>query len=164
MIDPPKTSREEDYRDYEERDLRDGWPYADTDGLRTPQRNPPYGAPKANFDEQKDSGVEVSDGTIAEDIHGKPQPFADTTGEIIEDDALEERITGRLEDDGRIDPTALEITVRDGVVKIEGGVDSEADRAHLIGLVLAVPGVRDVHARDLIARGVDSHIPPDSDE
>jgi hypothetical protein len=44
---PKETTREEDYRDYEERDLRDGWPYADADGGRR-KSNEAYGAAPAS--------------------------------------------------------------------------------------------------------------------
>ena len=33
--DPAATSREEDFRDYEERETDEGWPYADQDAVKT---------------------------------------------------------------------------------------------------------------------------------
>ena len=43
MADRKQVSREEDFRDYEERDARDGWPYPDDDDARRAAQNAPYG-------------------------------------------------------------------------------------------------------------------------
>lgn len=55
-------SRDEDYRDYEERDLREGWPYSDGSGStsRSPE-NRSYGATGANFDEDRGKGFIVDE-------------------------------------------------------------------------------------------------------
>lgn len=163
MTQPPRTTREEDYRDYEERDLDEGWPYADRDGQPALKKNAAYGTSASNFDEIGNSGMDLSTEPVAEDIHGAPLPFADASHDSIDDDGLEEWISQRLEDDERIDPTSLELTVRNGVVEIEGSVDSEADRVHLIRMVRAMAGVKAVRTEGLTTRGVDSHIPSDSD-
>jgi osmotically-inducible protein OsmY len=83
---------------------------------------------------------------------------------VIADDELEERITLALEGDKQIDLASLGITVRDGEDHVDGSIDGEDDRRHLIGSIRAVRGVRNVHARELLTRGVDSHIPSDSEE
>lgn len=45
-------SREEDYRDYQDRDAREGWPYSDESALgSTEPENREYGTTPANFDE-----------------------------------------------------------------------------------------------------------------
>ena len=60
------VSREEEYRDYEERDLKDGWPYADGDGATAaPSENRAYGETSADFD--LDYRVTLRDGTVVED-------------------------------------------------------------------------------------------------
>lgn len=164
MTDPKKTSREEDFRDYEQRDIRDGWPYADSDGDRTRQRNAPYGSPDASFDEMDNNGVEVSREPVIENVHGAPLPFTDAVEGTIEDDDLANRLIGRLEDIPQFDTKSLDIAVRHGVVYLDGTVDSDAERARLIGVVRAMAGVRDVRVEGLSSRGVDSHIPNDADE
>lgn len=165
MADPKTVSREDDFRDYEQRDIRDGWPYADKDEDPRAGKNAPYGAPEANFDQLDDEGVELSDDpALRDDVEGAPMPFSDGTDEAIDDDALEDRIVQALEDEAGIDLSALEITIRDGIAHIEGAVDSEDERRRLVALVRRLKGVRGVEARALLARGVDSHIPPDADE
>lgn len=163
MSDSKPGSREDVFRDYEQRDIRDGWPYSDKDGDRYPRRNAPYGAPDADLDHLENKGVEVSAAPDVEDVKGAPLPFDDDTGQVADDD-LGDRIARALEADGRIDLDAVEITVRDRVVHLEGGVDSEGDRQHLVALLRRLKGVRDVRAEALVARGVDSHIPRDADE
>lgn len=160
MIDRKQVSREEDFRDYEERDTRDGWPYADDDARRASQ-NAPYGTRGANLDQLDDEGVAITRDPTARDVDGAPLPFADETGDIIADDDLEARIMEALEEDGGVDLATLDLTVREGVVVLDGAVDSEEERNHLTGFLRRVKGVRDVQADDLLARGVDSHIPRD---
>lgn len=164
MTDPKRSSREDDFRDYEQRDIRDGWPYSDSDGDPQAGRNAPYGKPEANFDQLEDKGVEISADPAVQDVEGVPLPFSDGTEEIIADDDLEDRITQRLDEDERADMSSVELTVRQGVAHLEGAVDSEQDRRHLVGLIRTLKGVRDVRADALVARGVDSHIPRDVDE
>lgn len=164
MTEQKRTSREEDFRDYEERDIRDGWPYPDDDGARRAGENRPYGASDASLDQTDNGGIEIAADPIARDVDGAPLPFADDNEETIADDDLEARIVQLLEDDARIDLAMLDLTVRDGIVDIDGAVDSDEDRRHLVGLLRRVKGVRDVRAEGLLARGVDSHIPRDVDE
>jgi hypothetical protein len=164
MTDRKQVSREDDFRDYEQRDIRDGWPYADRDGDPRAGRNAPYGKPEANLDHLENEGVEITTDPAVQDVDGVPLPFSDGTDDTIADDGLEDRITQALEEDARVDLASLEIAVRDGIAHLEGAVDSEADRRHLIGLVRRQKGVRDVRAEALLARGVDSHLPRDVDE
>jgi hypothetical protein len=163
MTDRKQVSREDDFRDFEQRDIRDGWPYADRDGDPAAARNAPYGKPEANLDQLENEGVEITTDPVAKDVDGAPLPFSDEEDTIADDD-LEERITQALEEDARVDLDSLEISVRDGVAHLEGSVDSEADRRHLIGLVRRQKGVRGVHAEALLAQGVDSHLPTDADD
>jgi len=164
MNDRKQGSREEDFRDYEERDTRDGWPYSDSDGDRKAGENASYGAPGANFDVRDNKGVEVTADPELRDVDGAPLPFSDGSEDVIEDDDLEERITQALENDPRVDLALLEITIRDGVVELDGSVDGEEDRRHLIALLRGVKGLRGLKAEGLLARGVDSHLPRDADE
>jgi hypothetical protein len=161
MADRKQVSREEDFRDYEERDIREGWPYPDDDDARRAAQNAPYGTRGADLDHLDNEGITITRDPAARDVDGAPLPFADETDDIIADDDLEARIMEALEEDGRVDPTTLELTIRDGVAVLDGAVDSEEDRRHLIGFLRRVKGVSDVQADGLLARGVDSHIPRD---
>jgi hypothetical protein len=159
MADRKHVSREEDFRDYEERDIRDGWPYPDDDDARQVAQNAPYASPGAKLDQLNNEGVAITRDPAARDVDGAPLPFADETGDIIADDVLEARIMETLEDDDGVDLAALDLTIRDGVAVLDGAVDSEEDRRHLIGFLRRVKGVRDVDADGLRARGVDIHLP-----
>jgi hypothetical protein len=164
MTERKDASREDDFRDYEQRDIRDGWPYSDKDGDRNALPNAPYGTSDANLDQLDDKGVEVADDPAERDVDGAPLPFSDDAEDVLSDDDLEERITQLLEDDERVDLASLDITIRNGVAHLDGAVDSEEDRRHLVSVVRRLKGVRDVRAADLRTRGVDSHIPRDADE
>ena len=161
MADRKTVSREEDFRDYEERDTRDGWPYPDDDDARRAAQNLPYGSPGADLDQLENEGIAITRDPAVREVDGAPLPFVDETGDIIAADDLEARIMEALEDDARVDLATLELAIRDGVAVLDGAVDSEEDRRHLIGFLRRVKGVRDVEADGLLARGVDSHLPRD---
>lgn len=164
MNDGKQASREDDFRDYEQRDIRDGWPYADSDGDREAGQNAPYGTAEANFEQLDNKGVEVAGDPEITDVDGAPLPFSDGEEDAIADDDLEERIALSIEEDGRFDPDSLEITVSGGIADLDGSVDGEEERRRLIALVRGVKGVRAVQAGGLMMRGVDSHMPRDIDE
>lgn len=161
MNDRKQVSREEDFRDYEERDIRNGWPYPDGDDARKAGQNAPYGARGADLDRVGNEGIEVGFDPAVRAVDGAPLPFAQGTDDIIADDDLEARILEALEEDERVDLAMLDLAIHDGVAELTGAVDSEEDRRHLIGFLRQVKGVRAVHADGLLARGVDSHIPRD---
>ncbi|UPA26401.1 BON domain-containing protein [Shinella oryzae] len=164
MTDRKHPSREEDFRDYEERDIRDGWPYSDNDDGRKAGGNAPYGAGGAELDQIDNERLAVTSDPEERAVAGAPTPFSDEEGGTISDDDLEARIMEALEDDGRVELDMLQITIRDGVAELDGAVDSEDDRNHLIRFVRGVKGVRDVAAEGLATRGIDSHIAADSTE
>jgi len=164
MNERKQGSREDDFRDYEERDTREGWPYADRDGDRAAKANAPYGAAGANLDELDNKGVEVASDPAERDVDGAPLPFTDGEEDAIAADDLEARIVEALEADGRVDLDSLQLTIRDGIAELDGAVDSEDDRRHLVALVGRMKGLRGVRADTLLTRGVDSHIPRDTDE
>lgn len=164
MVDPKRTSREEDFRDYEERDIRDGWPYPDNDRDLEGKGNAPYAAPQAKGNRPGHEGGEISTETDIEQVEGSPGAFSNGSGESVAADDLEERINEALENLAEVDLASIEISIRDGVAHIEGAVDSDEDRRNLLALVGSTRGVRDVDAQGLITRGADSHIPHDADE
>ncbi len=58
--DKKPVSREEDYRDYEERNRDEGWPYSDEPGATSADPgNRPYGETPANFDRDPNPGFRV---------------------------------------------------------------------------------------------------------
>ena len=150
--------REEDFRDYEERDLDEGWPYADGASIRK-KRNAAYGG---QSDELDPDNVEVARDTAIRS-EGGPSLFPEEEDGTIGDDAIEEEIATKLSDSGRWDDNQIEITVADGVVTIEGEVETEHERQLINQVILRTAGVkRAVNRLELI--GVDSHIPTDADE
>lgn len=164
MTDRKRASGEEDFRDHEERDIRDGWPYPDDDDARRAGQNAPYGTRGADLDQADNEGIEITADPEARDVDGAPLPFAEETDDIIADDDLEARILEALEEDERVDLAMLDLAIRDGIAVLDGAVDSEEDRRHLIGVLRRVKGVRDVRADGLLTRGVDSHVPRDVTE
>jgi osmotically-inducible protein OsmY len=154
-----ETSREEDYRDYEERDLDEGWPYPDQDAARR-KANEAYGVAPAGLEGDTNAGTEVAD---APAIHsdGGPSLSRGIAHEAIDDDALEEKISNRFADRDDIDEDQITVTVQHGVAKLSGNVDTSAAAALVVRIVAAVPGVRGVYNL-LVPVGIDSHIPGDA--
>jgi hypothetical protein len=159
--DPPReTDREEDYRDYDKRNIGDGWPYADEDGLPA-DRNAPYGGTGSNFDESGRVGVEIARRPEIES-HGGPALSPAGEENVIEDDVLEEQITEVLSQNESFLPDLITVAVHEGVATLSGEVETAHDRALARTLTLAVRGVRGC-VNELVLIGVDSHIPSDSD-
>lgn len=155
------SSREEDFRDYEERDLRDGWPYAD--GGERGQRgleNRDYGDPSANFDDDGDSGFEVD----AADKDGAEPNLRDEVRpqsvRRIDSDDLEAIVTEKLEAFDDVDITSIDVHADGQTVTIEGTVETLATSRRIAAMILALPGVRHVH-NNLQTIGVDSGLPSD---
>lgn len=161
MAAPNKTTsdkdREEDFRDYEQRDLGEGWPYADGEPVK--KRNAAYGD---TSDELDPTNVEIASDTFIES-DGGPTLFPDEEGGNIDDDGIEEEIANKLSDAGRWNDNQLEVTVHNGIATIEGEVETEHDRQLINQVVLRTAGIRDT-VNNLILSGVDSHIPSDADE
>jgi hypothetical protein len=154
-------SREEDFRDYDTRNIDQGWPYADQPGATSdPVENGAYGDPEANFDRERNPGFLVdeadSDG-LEERLKDSTRPG--TEGLEVSDD-LEERITDALDELDIVEMDSIDLHVENGNVTIEGVVD-EADTARKIGRrIQGIAGVRQV-TNNLRLAGVDSRIPDD---
>jgi hypothetical protein len=154
-----ETSREEDYRDYEERDLKEGWPYPDDDKAAR-KRNEAYGAAPAGLEGDANPGAEIA-GNPEIRSEGGPALAQSIASEAIDDDALEEQIFDQLSDQDDLDEDQITVTVRNGIVELTGNVDT-IDAAFVAEQIAgAVPGVRFVRNR-LVSVGVDSHIPDDA--
>ncbi|MBP1861967.1 BON domain-containing protein [Rhizobium herbae] len=164
MIDktPKTTGREEDYRDYEERDLDEGWPYADgTPGSERKVGNGSYGQGEGNFDEAGNPGFQRSSDTAIESKSGV-DPFGDDTEADVDDDALEDTVANALEDSD-IETSGIDIKARRGNVWLKGAVDTAHERRKIEALVYAMPGVVSIR-NDLATSGVDGGIPTDWDD
>lgn len=152
-------SREEDFRDYDDRNIDEGWPYDDAAGAR-PVDNAAYGDPKANFDSDRNRGYQV-DGVERD---GSEERLADSirpgTKGIEEADDLEERITDAIEELDMIDMASIDVHVEDGTVTLEGAVDDAATSRKIVRRIQRVAGVREL-VNNLRLEGVDSHIPDD---
>ncbi len=156
------TGREEDYRDYEDRDVNEGWPYADgTPGRQTRIGNGSYGQSAENFDQAGNPGFERSSDTVIESANG-PDLFGDDTEADVNDDALEDRISTALED-SEIETAGVDLTVRRGAVWLSGTVDTSHERGRIEAMIYAVPGVIKIR-NGLTTSGVDEGIPADWDE
>ncbi|MCV3764961.1 BON domain-containing protein [Rhizobium sp. TRM95796] len=151
----PKT-REEDYRDYNERDISEGWPYADEEVVA--KKNEAYGV---EFDDEDKTSVEISDEPAIES-QGGPNLFPETAKAAVEDDGVEETIYERLTNTRRWEDNQLTVTMHDGVATLDGKVETERDRQLINQIALGTPGVEDTINRITLI-GVDSHIPRDAD-
>ncbi|MDK4700652.1 MULTISPECIES: BON domain-containing protein [unclassified Rhizobium] len=155
-------SREEDYRDYQDRDTREGWPYSDESALgSTEPENREYGTTPANFDEDTPSGL-IGDNA---DTNGLEEDTAHTLGPLppsrIDNDELEAAITERFIESEEIDADSIEVHADGGIVTLEGSVETQAAAEQAEALGLSTPGVVKVR-NNLKTTGVDSHIPPDA--
>ena len=153
----PELSREEDYRDLEERNLDDGWPYADGSGAGSPE-NRPYGETAANFDSDPNRGFRI-DGTDEDGNENrlKDSLRADTLDRDNSDD-LEERVNDNLESIPGVDIDSIEVHADGHVVTLEGSVETIGIARKVELGALSVDGVHHVRNK-LQLTGVDAHIP-----
>lgn len=155
------TTREEDYRDYDTRNIDDGWPYADAAGAATkPVDNAAYGNPNANFDRERNRGYHV-EGVDAQGFEERtPDNVRPATEGFEESDDIEERVTEALENMGDVPMDSIDVHAERGTVTIEGVVDDGALSRRISAAVEGISGVRLV-VNNLRLAGVDTHIPDD---
>lgn len=156
------NDREEAYRDFDERDLDQGWPYADADGTSGRKRNAAYGQGDADFDAEANAGVEIA-GETAIRSEGGPALARSIAHDAIDDDALEEAVYEVLSADDRIDESQITVTIHSGVADIEGSVETREQYALAEQLIESVAGIRAARNR-LVLSGLDGHIPIDATE
>lgn len=156
--------REEDFRDYEERDIEDGWPYADESGAAgQPADNRPYGGAGANFDQDRNVGLRVENAEADGSEPALRSPVLPETDHREESDQLEADVTEVIEMLDDIVLEALDVHVDGRVVTLTGSVDTAEERRRVELAALDVAGVSQV-INQLRTRGVDSHMPADLDE
>lgn len=157
--DKTSLSREEDYRDFEERNVDDGWPYADGAGSRAASPdNRAYGETAANFDRERNQGFRI-DGT---DEDGNENRLKDgLQADSIdrgESDDLEARVNENLENIPDVDIDSIEVHADGHVVTIEGSVETIGIARKVELGALSVDGVH--HVRNKLQMiGLDAHIP-----
>lgn len=152
-------SREEDFRDYDDRNIDEGWPYDDSAGAGSRAvDNTAYGQPAANFDRERNPGYRIDN----VDADGAEQRLRDglrpeTIGREDADD-LEERITDKLLDLDIVETDSIDLHVDGGKVTLEGEVDERATSQLIVREIEKVAGVH-VIVNNLRLAGVDSGIP-----
>ncbi|MBW8300885.1 MAG: BON domain-containing protein [Hydrogenophaga sp.] len=156
-------SREEDYRDFEQRDIENGWPYDDGAGTASrPVGNGAYGETGANFDRERNGGYRITN----VDADGGQAPLASPvlpeTDHRENSDQLEADVAAALEDLPDLLLNALDIHADGHVVTLRGAVDTAQERRKIEMRVVAVKGVSTVR-NFVTTMGVDTHIPNDAD-
>lgn len=155
-------SREEDYGDYETRDVDAGWPYKDgpEPGIAPVGENPDYGNEPTPTDIDPNTGYRLSD----TDDDGRQRPLRDnilpsTDGRELEDD-LEERVTENISTLEDVAIQAIDIHAEGHTVTIEGDVDDITQARRVELAAMSVDGVHHVRNK-LNLLGVDSTMPED---
>lgn len=152
-------SREEDFRDFDDRNLDDGWPYADKPGQAAgPVDNAAYGNTSPETETGRNPGFLIDEAGF----DGLEEPQRDslrpgTTGLENWDD-LEERITDAIDALGIVDMDLIDIHVDRNNVTIEGQVDDAATSHGIIRAAQKVNGTGRI-INHLRLAGVDSRIP-----
>ena len=156
-------SREEDYRDFEQRDIENGWPYDDGAGAASrPVGNSAYGEPEANFDRERNGGYRL---THADPDGGQTplsSPVLPETDHRENSDQLEADIADALHDMPETMLAALDIHADGHIVTLRGAVDTAEERRSIELRVLGTKGVSEVR-NFITTMGVDTHIPRDAD-
>ncbi|WFR96894.1 BON domain-containing protein [Rhizobium tumorigenes] len=155
------TTREEDYRDYEERDLKEGWPYDDDAGASSePSENRPYGETDANFDEGSNKSFTVARTDADGQQERQSNSLTSTTRDLVESDDIEERVMDALSDVEGASPEMIDVRAEGTVIILEGEVDDAATARQLGRIARSISGVTAV--RNLVQIiGVDANIPDD---
>ncbi|MEZ2127442.1 MULTISPECIES: BON domain-containing protein [unclassified Sinorhizobium] len=154
-----KTSRTEDYRDYEERNRDEGWPYSDVSGSAgTGPDNRAYGETEANFESDPNGGFRV-DGV---DANGNENRLKDSlrpnTIDRDDSDELEVKISENLENIPDVDTSSIDVHVDGHVATLEGTVETIGIARKVELGALSVDGVHHVRNR-LQLSGVDANLP-----
>jgi hypothetical protein len=156
-----EVTREEDYRDYEQRDLDEGWPYDDDAGAKSRRpANRPYGGTEANFDEETNKGYTVAKTDESGQQERQQEIPPPGTSGLENADDLEERVMDALSDLPGVTPETIDVRAEGTRIILEGEVDDAITARHLEAKALAVDGVRSVK-NNISIIGVDANIPTD---
>lgn len=156
-----EVTREEDYRDYEERDLQDGWPYGDDAGASSrTSDNRPYGQTDANFDQDSSKNFTVTRTDADGQQERQPDSLMSRTRGLEISDDIEERVMDALSEVEGVSTEMIDIRSEGTVVILEGEVDDAATARSLVKVAQRVAGVTGVR-NNLTIIGVDANIPDD---
>ncbi len=149
-------SRGEDYRDFDERNTDEGWPYSDAPGASSAAPdNRGYGETPANFDRDNNPGFRI-DGV---DENGNENGLKDTlranTIDRGESDDLEARVTENIENVPEVDMDTIDVHADGHTVTIDGSVETIGIARKVELAAASVDGVRHVRNR-LHTTGVDA--------
>jgi hypothetical protein len=152
---------EDDLRDLESRNIRDGWPYSDTPGTSSPTpANRPYGSTEGNFDRDHNDGYRiVGVDSTGEEASLKDGLLPETIGRV-DSDEIESKIAERFEAAEGAVLENVEIFVDGHTATLTGMVDTPAERRMAARLAISVPLVHHV-VNEIESIGVDSHEPQD---
>lgn len=153
------TSREEDFRDFDDRNIDDGWPYADQPGAASgPVDNAAYGNSGGKTQTDRNPGFLLDQAGF----DGLEEPQRDSlrpgTMGLENSDDLEEKITDAIDAIGIIDMDLIDIHVERMTVIVEGEVDDAATARKILRVAGETAGVARV-INHLRLAGVDSRIP-----
>lgn len=138
----PRPQRQEEYGDYVERDVGEGWPYADDPGAFGEEvGDAPYGDTGANFDRPRNPGLHDAYDPVAgggEDEQLGSSPPRRLRGDVPQtrgrhrgkgprgytrpDERIREDVSDLLTEEAQLDPSEVEVTVSDGEVTLNGFV------------------------------------------
>ncbi|MBP1851161.1 BON domain-containing protein [Rhizobium halophytocola] len=157
-------SREEDYRDFNQHNVEDGWPYDDEPGgAAKPVGNGAYGEGEANFDRDRNHGFRVTEAEASGLEHAARAPVLPETDHREDSDDIESRVEEAIEAIDGVDVLELDLHVDGHRLTISGSVDTPQERRQVELAALSVKGVAEVR-NEVRTRGVDTHIPADADE
>jgi len=148
--DRPRPRRQEEYDDYAERNIDEGWPYGDDPAAFSgPVRNGPYGGPSANFDEGRNPGFHDADdpvpggGRMRGSLGSSPSRLLRRNlarnaagphrgraprGYARSDERIREDVCDLLMEEAQIDPSEVEVNVSGGEVTLDGFVAEKAEK------------------------------------
>lgn len=152
-------SREEDFRDFEDRNVNEGWPYADQPGAASgPIDNDTYGRSDNAIERSRNPGFTISEAGTS----GMPEAASDSlrpgTMGLENADDLEDRITNSLEALDEIDMDLIDVRAAGTTITVEGQVDDAVSARKILIAVKNTAGVGKV-INHLRLAGVDSRIP-----
>ncbi|WP_160004533.1 BON domain-containing protein [Rhizobium sp. 18055] len=150
-------SREEDYRDFEERNTDEGWPYSDAGSdAKAAAANPGYGETPANFDSDDNSGFRLDGIDRDGNENGLRDSLRPDTIDRDESDDLEARVSDNIENVPEVDMNSIDVHADGHTVTVEGSVETIGIARKVELAIASVDGVRNV--RNLLhTTGVDAH-------
>ena len=160
----PRPRRQEEYGDYVERDIDEGWPYSDEPAaFGRDVGNAPYGEPRANFDRPRNPGLHDADDPVSgggepgqpgnppwprlrrdRRLMRGPHRGIAPRGYTRADERIREDVSDLLTEEAQLDPSEVEVTVEGGEVTLEGFVSEKFEKRLAEDLADEVLGVTHV--------------------